>query len=64
MLLSKPEIKLLPLNSDIEGTGIIIPTYPREQFKILITKSLEETSKLLKARNLLRPLLASETKKR
>lgn len=51
-------MKLLPLKADIEGT------YAREQFKILITKSLEETRKLLEARKLLRALPASETKKR
>jgi hypothetical protein len=49
-------MKLLPLNVDIEATGIIILWYPREQLKILITKSLEEASEPLKARNLLRLL--------
>lgn len=42
LLLSKLEIKLLPLNSDFDVSDITIPTYPREQFKTLITKVLKK----------------------
>jgi hypothetical protein len=62
LLLSKLEIKLLPLNVDIEGTDIIIHTYSREQFKTLITKVLAEASKPPKARNLSKPFLVGKVK--
>ena len=37
------------MNADFEGSDLITLTYPKEQFKTLIAKILEETIKSLKA---------------